>query len=141
MSLTVKGIRLIKEKIASVFSEEDVAAAYIFGSRVDGSEIPSSDIDLAVLFKKPPDFKQELDLGARLELKLRCEVDVLNLNCASINLAFRAISCGTLIYEKEPIVLSDYLEHLFGSYQDFRPKFEIFLREYNQSLREYYLHA
>ncbi|MEW6680923.1 MAG: nucleotidyltransferase domain-containing protein, partial [bacterium] len=68
MSVAVKGVRQIKEKIASVFSEENVAAAYIFGSRVDGYAIPSSDIDLAVLFKNAPDFKQELDLGAKLEI-------------------------------------------------------------------------
>jgi predicted nucleotidyltransferase len=64
----VKEVTQIKEEIASVLSEENVAAVYLFGSLVDGYEIPSSDIDLAVLFKDTHDFKQELELGAKLEL-------------------------------------------------------------------------
>lgn len=136
-----KDLNRLKEKIALVFSKWNVAAAYIFGSLVDDYKMPSSDIDLAVLFRRVPDFKEELALGAELELKLKCEVDILNLNRASVNLAFRAISGGILIYEEEPIILSDYLEQLFRRYHDFRPKFEVFLKEYNQSLREDYLHA
>ncbi|MBU0566721.1 nucleotidyltransferase domain-containing protein [bacterium] len=131
----------LKEGISSMLSkEDDVSAVYIFGSMVnDYPRRASSDIDIGVLFNKRVGLKRELDLAARLTVKLGSEVDLVNLDRIPVNLAFQVVLKGILVFEKVRMVLSDYLERLFGEYQDFRPKFEVFLKEYNRSLEEEFL--
>jgi predicted nucleotidyltransferase len=132
----------IKKQVISLLKEEkDIIAVYVFGSIVSDYTTPHSDIDLGILFKENFDFKQELLIGARLESRLKRKVDLINLNRASLSLAFRIISTGTLILENDSLLLSDYLENLFTQYHDFIIDHKHFLKEYNKSLEEYFLSA
>ncbi len=137
----MKNIAQIKDNISSFLEAHNVAAAYLFGSTVEGYTIPGSDIDIGVLFKDKSELSQELSLSAKLTLAIGTDVDIVNLKTTSLNLAFRIVSTGILIFEKELSILSDYLETLFCQYQDFRCDFDFFLQEYNQSLQEAYLHG
>lgn len=115
-------------------NEPGIVCAYLFGSITEGYYNENSDIDLAVLFKNNIDFEQELALAIKLQDKLKRNVDLINLNRAGINLAFRAISRGILIYEDDEIAHADFLEKLFKQYHDFRPIYEKLLREFQQAL-------
>jgi len=52
MRRTVYSIKELKRLLSPVFQENDVASAYLFGSYARGEAKRSSDVDLAIRFKK-----------------------------------------------------------------------------------------
>ncbi|MBC7227063.1 MAG: nucleotidyltransferase domain-containing protein [Thermoflexales bacterium] len=116
----------------------NVLAAFLFGSQVDGYATPESDIDLAVLFEREPSLQEELDLGVALCEALGTEkVDLVNLNRAHLLLRHRAIS-GHLLYERDPVRVSDFIEETILRYIDYEPDLRAFYRDYDQTLEEAY---
>lgn len=116
----------------------NVLAVFLFGSQVDGYASPESDVDLAVLFERDPSLEEELDLGVAAEEALGMErVDVVNLNRAQLLLRHRAIS-GLLIYERDPVRISDFIEDTILRYIDYEPDLRAFYRDYDQALEEAY---
>lgn len=73
--------------MAEVFVSHDVAVAYLFGSRAEGTAGTQSDYDVAVLFSSPdPALDATVRLGADLAAILGTAVDVVNLDRADIEL-------------------------------------------------------
>ena len=75
--------------LSGVFAAHDVAVAYLFGSRAEGTAHPTSDHDVAVLFADPdpdPDPEPALDATVRLAADLArilgTNVDVVDLDRA-----------------------------------------------------------
>jgi len=137
----ITSIQEIKGRLKKVLEPEvDIVAAYLFGSVVEGYVLPyHSDVDVAVLFDRDIDLKRELQVGVLCDEALhRDDVDVIVLNRAPINLAFRAVK-GVLLFEKDKDKHADFLESLFRMYHDFRPRFERFLEEYREAFIEKYV--
>ncbi|MFN3930073.1 MAG: type VII toxin-antitoxin system MntA family adenylyltransferase antitoxin, partial [Thermoflexus sp.] len=94
----------------------NVLAVFLFGSQVNGYACPESDVDLGVLFERDPSLEEELDVGVAAEEALGMKrVDIVNLNRAHLLLRHRAIS-GLLIYERDPIRVSDFMEETIIRY-------------------------
>jgi predicted nucleotidyltransferase len=111
-------------------SDPRVLAVFLFGSQADGTATPRSDIDLAVLFDREIDFKEELAFEVKVSLLLRThDVDVVNLNRASLPLRFRAIA-GILLYERDFVRAADFIEQTLIEQRDFAPRQEAILRDY-----------
>ena len=66
-------------------------------------------------------------------------VDLVNLNKAPLNLQFKAISEGKIIYEREYITTCDYIEKVIDLYQDYAIDLNYFYQEYDEALREAYI--
>lgn len=116
----------------------NVLAVFLFGSQVDGYATPESDVDLAVLFEQDPSLEEELDLGIVAGETLGTErVDVINLNRAHLLLRHRAVG-GRLLYERDPIRVSDFIEETILRYIDYEPDLRAFYRDYDQALEEAY---
>ncbi len=116
----------------------NVLAVFLFGSQVDGYASEESDVDLAVLFERDPSLEEELDLGVAAYEALGTErVDVVNLNRAHLLLRHRAIG-GLLIYERDPVRVSDFIEETILRYIDYEPDLRAFYRDYDQALEEAY---
>ncbi len=79
-------------------TQEDVVAAYLFGSRAEGRARPQSDVDIAVLLADTLDSEtrlfRRLRLGADLEKLLGCPVDLVVLNDAPIRLKHQVLAHG-----------------------------------------------
>jgi predicted nucleotidyltransferase len=119
-------------------SDERILAVFLFGSQTDGYATPQSDVDLAVLFDRPVSFPDELALNVAVTDILGTErFDLLNLNQASLILRQRAIS-GRLLYERDPVHVSDFIEETIRAYIDFAPDLRAFYRDYDVSLEEAY---
>lgn len=69
-------------------------AVYGFGSRVQGSAGPHSDLDLAVLVEGYADPVQLWQLAADLASFAGCEVDLLDLRAASTVMQYQVITGG-----------------------------------------------
>jgi uncharacterized protein len=94
----------IEQTLREFFARDPhgAAAVYLFGSQARGTARERSDVDVGVLFEEDPphaldDAADRLD--AELESLLRKEVDVVTLNHASPDLAFRVIRDGKLLLE------------------------------------------
>ncbi len=126
-----RGLKQKLPQLKKIFARDPrVLAVFLFGSQADGTATPRSDIDLAVLFDREIDFKEELafDVGVSLILRTH-DVDVVNLNRASLLLRFRAIA-GRLLYERDFVRVADFIEQTMIEYRDFEPRAQAALRDY-----------
>jgi uncharacterized protein len=89
--------------------DEDIVAAYLFGSRAEGVERPDSDWDFAVLWSdavaSTDRFRRRMRLMETLAHRLGCRVDVVDLRTAAVLLAVHAVR-GELLFERDPAVRS-----------------------------------
>lgn len=88
-------------------SEDDVVAAYLFGSQATGTAGPLSDVDIAVwldgLDTRSERFRRQLDLMAACSSVLRTdEVQVVILNGVPPLLAHRVLRDGIVLLDRNP---------------------------------------
>jgi hypothetical protein len=60
------------------------------------------------------------------------DINVLCLNDVDVMLQFRVIETGRLIFQRDPVALSDFREYVFKIYGDFAPFFRQASREYDK---------
>lgn len=71
-----------------------IAAVYRFGSTVDGSARPGSDIDLAFLVDHPVDAARRFSVQEMLAARLHRDVDLVDLAAASTVLRMQVVATG-----------------------------------------------
>ena len=91
----------IERAVRDVLATEGrgIAAVYLFGSVARGTDRPGSDIDLAILYRKPPGpslAELPLELEAALEARLERPVQVVALHSAPVDLVHRVLRDGHL---------------------------------------------
>lgn len=79
----------------------DVQAVYAFGSRIEGTAGPQSDLDLAVLVAGYAEPLLPFDLAANLAGLTGCEVDLLDLRAASTVMQYRIVTTGERWWAKD----------------------------------------
>lgn len=117
------------EKLKEIFSDYPyIASAYLFGSHATGKTGPMSDVDIAVLLKEPyPEGRHlmhQMDyLSFRIEemLKLKKEVDIVEINGQGLIFKYNVLKTGKLIYDADPAFRTDYVSRLISTYCDFEP--------------------
>lgn len=79
----------------------NLLAVYAFGSRVQGTARPDSDLDLAVLVagKVPP--LETWDLAQTLAIRFDHDVDLLDLRDASTVMQYQVITTGKRLWAKD----------------------------------------
>jgi predicted nucleotidyltransferase len=88
--------------LSAVFAAHGVAVAYLFGSRAEGTAGPASDHDVAVLFADPaPAFDATVRLAADLSGILHTDVDVVDLDRATLELRGRVAERGRLLHSTD----------------------------------------
>jgi predicted nucleotidyltransferase len=91
----------VREAVAGV---EGVVAVYLFGSVAAGTDTASSDVDLGVLYRTPPEPTLDAgprDLEAELERRLRRPVQLVVLNGARPDVRIRVLRAQRLILERD----------------------------------------
>jgi predicted nucleotidyltransferase len=81
-----------------------VVCAYLYGSLARGEAGPESDIDVAVLFEKPPGSRLDagpFDLEGELESALGRPVQVVVLNRAPADLVHRVLRDGRVALDRD----------------------------------------
>ena len=124
--------------------QDDIVAVYLFGSFGTEFQNKFSDLDLGVIFYrgKLPDLKRELSIEADLSLLLGLErIDLVNLNRAPIQLRFKAVAKGVLLFEADANTLAGFLEDTYRKHGDYQVDMETYYREYRKALREIYLNG
>lgn len=116
-----------------------ILAGFIFGSRVDGFALPSSDLDIALLFTEEIGLWEEMRLQTEMSTIVHFDqVDVLNLNKAPLRLKFTIISNGRLIYEGDPLKVTDFIEEVVVRHRRQVIRNRLFFQDWDAGLKEDY---
>lgn len=138
-----KKIDVFISKLVKILEQRtDIAAVYLFGSYGTEYQTIHSDIDLGVIFlpEVKADLRTELELEVALSLALETDqIDVVNLNRSPIQLRYRAIAEGQLIYQADYVSTSNFLEDTYRYYFDYAYHLKNFQRERCKALKEVYV--
>ncbi|HET9209625.1 MAG TPA: nucleotidyltransferase domain-containing protein [Thermoanaerobaculia bacterium] len=124
-------------------SVEGLVAAWIFGSYGTPYQTPLSDLDLALLFRRDrvPDLDGQGQLYADIpEILHEEDVSIIILNRAPVLFQFRILETGRPLLCRDPIALADFTEEVISRHADFIVDYEQFVKDYDQALRERYIH-
>lgn len=114
-------------KVFTAFS--NVAAAYVFGSRVYGKAAKASDYDVAVLFRGDHTLDELLDITLRLADVLDVDlnsIDIVGLNDAPVEVAYDVIAKGKLIYCIDNELRVAFEAKLMREYMDLKPYLDLY---------------
>jgi len=129
--------------IESLEKDQAITAVFLFGSYAQGKQTRLSDIDLAILldpnYPQEDFFKKKLELLPVITSILRTdEVDLIILNCAPYSLAYRVLSQGKLLYEKEERRSHriNFQAQVYVGYFDFQPVEKVIHQGLRQRIKE-----
>lgn len=124
----------------------DVVAAYLYGSYGTERQTVLSDVDLAILVRRGVhhDFRKRLGIQSDVvDVTGQEDINVVILNDLPLHIQHEILSTGRLLYERpssDPAndEHTDFIEFVIKRYPDYFIDFEVFCREYDESLREAY---
>jgi predicted nucleotidyltransferase len=114
-----------------------VLATFVFGSQTNSYATPRSDVDLAILFDGQVPLGEQLALQVKIEEVLSRDVDLISINEAPLLLRHRALK-GRLIFERDPIAVSNLIEDTLKRYRHFAPRLREEREAYFKSLEQDY---
>jgi len=115
----------------------EIVSVFLFGSYGTDLQHDLSDIDFAVYFSRDVNLQFEADLLGEMSTVLNTDrIDLINLNKAPLNLQFKAVAQGKIIYESDFIATCNYIEKMLKRYHDFAIDLENFYRDYDIALKE-----
>ncbi|MBA3061736.1 MAG: nucleotidyltransferase domain-containing protein [Atribacteria sp.] len=109
--------------IKKIFSDENnILLAYIFGSQLKGKTGPLSDYDFAVFLSQKPSFQFKYKLKNKLLSILDSkQVDLVILNDAPIELKYKVIATGKVIFQKNSATKVEFEADTLSKYFDYLP--------------------
>ena len=110
---------VVKTISANLRQHEEIYAAYLFGSLVNGQSF--GDIDLAILLQNEPEnlLECELEFEIKLEELVKFSVDVRVINKAPVSFVQNVIRHGKVIIDSKPNIRSDFESYILRKYFDF----------------------
>ena len=125
----------IEQRLRELFktraAAEGIAAAWLFGSVARGNARPDSDVDVGVLFREDPPptlASYRFDLEADLQDLLDLPVQLVVLNRAPVDLAFRVLRDGKLLVNQTPSRRIAFEVRTRNEYWDLEPYLRLYRR-------------
>jgi predicted nucleotidyltransferase len=105
---------------AYLAAQDDVALAYLFGSRARDQAAPESDYDIAILTRPAISPARRYQLSSELSAALGgAPVDLVVLNRAPVELAYAVIAEGRRLFEREVVLRVEFEADVLSRYGDF----------------------
>ena len=116
----------------ALLRELGVAVVYLFGSQAEGIAGPMSDIDIGIVYADADSNSLNRNRGELYQALYNIftdvfdmrgfrEIDIIMLDRAPLELRFDVITHGTVIFETDPELRSDFEERTAALYRDFKP--------------------
>ena len=99
--------------------QENFLLVFLFGSFARGFGTDESDVDVAIMFEKVPDFYELCDLKDQLSRCAGKEVDILILNTASPIIKMQVLRYGLLVMRDER-AYNDFFVSTLKEYYDLK---------------------
>jgi predicted nucleotidyltransferase len=116
---------------------DELVAVYVFGSVATGRDRRDSDLDLAVLTRRPVPARTLYDLARQLEVDLDVDVDLVDLGAASTVLQKEVIEKGRVVFRGDDAEIRDFEARTLSEYGHFRDRIEPILRSVRESGKAY----
>ncbi len=131
---------LPEAKLCQLLGKHQVIAAYLFGSRAEGTASEDSDYDFAVLTNESY-FQDEgnsliMDLAEEMQVMFGKEVDLVLLNKASIEFRFLVIKHGLLLFSADEEQRTDFEDIVIRDYLDYKPVLDLYRKEVREAIKE-----
>lgn len=94
----------------------DLVAIYQFGSHGSASERHDSDVDVAILGRRPCDPGVVWDTSQQLAIKLGREVDLVDLATASTVLQAQVVTSGERVFCGDAAYCDSYEDYILSAY-------------------------
>ena len=102
--------------------EPEIVAGYVYGSYARGDSGPQSDLDLAVLLPPGRRLVDKLALVAALSRQVHCEVDVVNLREAGLDLIREVLRDGHKLFDRDTEHTLAWEAERMTDYSEFNPR-------------------
>lgn len=121
-------------RLRNYFIEKGFLLVYLFGSQTGENIGPLSDVDIALLGIESPEPESIYRVAHNLSKILGKErIDCVSLNHAPVELQFRIIRQGVILYQKSNYIKVEFEANTLSRYFDFLP---ILLRQRDEILME-----
>ncbi|MBI4826303.1 MAG: nucleotidyltransferase domain-containing protein [Nitrospirae bacterium] len=101
-------------------NKEDIFLAFVFGSAASGRLTKESDVDIAVLCRRMPDFHEVLNITGEVSEIVNKEVDVVILNDSSPVIRMQVLKNGRLIKRKDDAIYNNFYVRTVKEYDDLK---------------------
>jgi len=112
-----KPVRLVADQLKK---DANVDFGLLFGSQKTGRQKAGSDLDIAVLFKTPPEGMALLHYINTLSELTGAEIDLSVLNQASAFMRHQVFKTGVPLLIKDPVIYRRFREKTITDYQEFK---------------------
>ena len=126
---------MIEQRLRRYFTgragDENLVAAYLFGSVARGDDDARSDVDVAVLHRRDPPATFDalpLRLEGEIERILGRRTQVISLNTAPVDLCARVLRDGVLILDREPALRIGFEVRTRNAWFDLQPVLRTYRR-------------
>jgi predicted nucleotidyltransferase len=133
----------LQEEIPGILNGRPVMLAYLFGSAADGTALPSSDVDIALVLEPgcnlaPYDrMKMEFDIAAEVEKKCKVnQADVRSIDSAPLTVQGTILAEGILLYSRDEELRVEYETYTRKMYFDFQPVAGMMREAFFRQLKE-----
>jgi predicted nucleotidyltransferase len=99
---------------------DEILLAFIFGSSVSGRLTRHSDVDVAVLFDKIPDFSDVVTLRDTISAATDRDVDIVVLNGSSPIISMQVLKRGIVIKSRASSVYNNFFVKTVKEYDDLK---------------------
>ena len=133
----------LQAELPEILQGRPVMLAYLFGSVADGTTLPSSDVDIALVLEPGCDLapydrmKMEFDIAA--EVEKRCtvkEADIRSIDSAPLTVKGTVLTEGVLLFSRDEEFRVDYEVYMRKMYFDFLPVAKMMREEFFRQLKE-----
>jgi uncharacterized protein len=122
---------ILEQKFTDILTDfPEIELVYLFGSRVSGAIGPLSDYDIAIVENAAAPYQLQARFQFELTRLLNTDkVDVILLKTAPIELAYKVIVEGRLLFKKDIHTHVEFEARILSLYFDYLPVLQIFQKE------------
>lgn len=117
-----KPVSEIAERVkGALCAEPGLHLAILYGSAATGKMRPDSDLDIAVLFERPLNPTQKMELISRLERELKRDVDLIDLFSLSGTILKQVLCKGRVLIQQKAGALAELTQRMIYNQADMMP--------------------
>ena len=133
----------LQAELPVILQGRPVMLAYLFGSAAEGTALPSSDVDIALVLEPKCDIpaydrmKMEFDIAAEVEARCKIrEADVRSIDSAPLTVKGLVLTEGILLYSRDEEFRVEYEAYNRKMYFDFLPVAKMMRDAFFRQLKE-----
>jgi predicted nucleotidyltransferase len=136
-------LKCLQVEMPRILSHRPVMLAYLYGSVVDGSALPTSDLDIGLVLEPGCGLsayeRMQLEFNIAAEIERCCgvrEADVRVIDVAPLTVQGMVVSEGVLLYSKDEAFHVQYEVYTRKRYFDFLPVVEMMRASFFEQIKK-----